>query len=153
VHGERYNETIETTNTRAFRKSVILFFSILSLRQWCSQGSEILRCTRSIWRIVVSWERNAYDLKHIWLCICLALCSRGVFSLRIALCVPQPKLFILLTSFIFHLLFIIIIIILLLIVLYFCLIFFDLYIFQYYYCFNYCYNNFIIINIIWVIIF
>jgi len=32
---------------------------------------------------------NTYNC--VWLCICLALCSRGVFSLRIALCVPQPK--------------------------------------------------------------
>ena len=46
--------------------------------------------------------------KHIWVCICLALCSRNVFSLRIALCVPQPRIFLLLT---FYLLFIIVIII------------------------------------------
>jgi len=28
--------TTKTTNTRVFLKSVFLFFSILSLRQWCS---------------------------------------------------------------------------------------------------------------------
>jgi len=76
--------------------------------------------------------------KHIWfethmIVYLLALCSRGVFSLRIALCVPQPRLFLLLTSFIFYLLFIIIIIILLLIVLYLWLIFFDSYTCHYYY--------------------
>jgi len=49
--------------------------------------------------------RNTYDCV---LCICLALCNRGVFSLRIALYVPQPKIFLLLT---FYLLFIIVIII------------------------------------------
>jgi len=39
------------------------------------------------------------DKTHIWVCICLALCSRVVFSIRIALCVPQPKIFLLLTFY------------------------------------------------------
>jgi len=41
----------------------------------------------------------------VYLYICLALCSRDVFSLRITLCVPQPRIFLLLT---FYLLFIIV---------------------------------------------
>jgi len=42
--------------------------------------------------------------KRIWLCICLVPCSMDVFSLRIALCVPQFRLFLLLFSSTFFLL-------------------------------------------------
>jgi len=41
--------------------------------------------------------RNTY--MYCVLYIYLALCRRGVFSLRIALCVPQPRIFLLLTSY------------------------------------------------------
>ena len=117
-------------NTRVLLK-VFFFFSLYYLL-----NSGVHKVQRSfvvsIWQVVISWEWSD-----------IALCSESVFSIRIALCVPQPKIFLLLSLFIFFI--------------YYCyknccvrLILFDLYIRQYYYYSN---NYYYIIHIICLIIF
>jgi len=95
--------TIETTNTRVFLKSVILFFSILMV--FIRFGDLFAALDRSDGLLYLGREthmiRNTYDCV---LCICIALCSGGIFYLRIALCVPQPRIFLLLSLIIFYLL-------------------------------------------------
>jgi len=89
----------DTTNTRVLSK--VLFLSSLHYLQ--DIGVHKVR------RSFVALDQFHYlinltsccilEEKRIW--FCFALCSRDIFSLRIALFVPQRWLFLLLTSFIF----------------------------------------------------
>ena len=70
-------------------------------------------CTRSIWRVVVFWERNTYDLKHIWLCIVYLYCpvQWGRFLSKDSIMHASTQTFSILSSSIFLLSLIVIIII------------------------------------------
>jgi len=77
--------TTTTTNTRVFSK--VFFFSSL----YYLQKNGVHKVQRSF----VALDRSDGLLylgdKRIW--FCCVLCSRGAFSLSIALSVPQPRLF------------------------------------------------------------
>ena len=78
VHGRKYNK--KYNKHWSFLRSVLLFFSILSFNTvvFIRFGDPSLHSIDLTG--VVSWERDAYDLKHIWLCIVYLLpCAIGMF--------------------------------------------------------------------------